>query len=192
MPFTNLFSNAGPGGVLLFQDAVQIVPQGTFHISGKISISLTQTPLEYVSDDDHSNIGGDLLQRKSGRDGSGLKSPCQIIRYRDNGIGPFGADGRIQGLIFWGIIVRYKSDAQFFAVADIIEINQNNRFFCFFGAGWKLQTVRIDRGLFFYIIRKQIVFCLEMMIEAPVGYTCFFADVFDGECIVSFPLNMFL
>ena len=50
------------GQALLYdKNTIQIMRQGTSHISFKISISISHRPFKYISDDNHTDICGDFL-----------------------------------------------------------------------------------------------------------------------------------
>ena len=66
----------------------------------------------------------------------------------------------------------------------IIQVYIDDRLLCLGGIAGHIQKIRVDAWLFFDIIRQQIVFRLEMMIEASVRDAGFFANVLDGELFI--------
>ena len=120
--------------------------------------------------------------------------PASITRFRiivngDDRIWSFRTDQRVQGLILRCIVIGHKFNSELFAVVNIIQVNRDDCLFCPGSTGRKIKKIRIHTRLFFNIIRKKIIFCLEMMIKTSIGDTGFFADILDRQLLITLLLQ---
>ena len=71
----------------------------------------------------------------------------------------------------------------------IIQVHLDDRGLGLCGISGHVQKIGIDAGLFLDIVGQKIILSLEMVIETSVRYAGLFADILDGELLISLLLE---
>ena len=79
-----------------------------------------ETPFKYISDDQHTDIGTNILKGDGGRYNTGIDCFLEIVLHRNNRIRAFRAYTGIQCLILRGILIGHEFHTEFAAVFGII------------------------------------------------------------------------